>query len=68
MRIQNYMLILSRKILNNKKKNKYIDHAILKPETTTEEVRQFYREAKEFGFASVCVNVCNVVFASKKLE
>lgn len=35
---------------------KYIDHTILKPETTVEEVKKLCREAKEYNFASVCVN------------
>jgi deoxyribose-phosphate aldolase len=33
----------------------YIDHTILKPVTTIEEVEQLCREAVEFGFAAVCV-------------
>lgn len=48
--------------------DKYIDHTILKPEATTEEVKKFCREAKEFGFASVCVNACNAAIVSKELE
>ncbi|GEA32834.1 deoxyribose-phosphate aldolase [Clostridium diolis] len=47
---------------------KYIDHTILKPEATTEEVKKFCREAKEFGFDSVCVNACNVAIVSKELK
>lgn len=34
----------------------YIDHTILKPEATEEAVKKLCREAKEYGFASVCVN------------
>lgn len=33
-----------------------IDHTVLKPETTREEVRQVCAEALEYEFASVCVN------------
>jgi deoxyribose-phosphate aldolase len=33
-----------------------IDHTILKAETTRDEVRQVCAEAREYGFASVCVN------------
>jgi deoxyribose-phosphate aldolase len=33
-----------------------IDHTILKPEATADEVRRVCREAREFCFASVCVN------------
>lgn len=34
----------------------YIDHTILKPNVTIEEVKRVCDEAIEFGFASVCVN------------
>lgn len=35
---------------------KYIDHTQLKPETTKEQIKQIIDEAKEYEFASVCVN------------
>lgn len=35
---------------------RYIDHTNLKPSTTEEQVRQLCSEAREYGFASVCVN------------
>ena len=35
---------------------RYIDHTILKPEATVEEVKKLCTEAKEYNFASVCVN------------
>jgi len=35
---------------------KYIDHTILKPDATRAEVIKICEEAKEHGFASVCVN------------
>lgn len=34
----------------------YIDHTLLKPEATKEQVMQIVKEAKEYEFASVCVN------------
>jgi deoxyribose-phosphate aldolase len=34
----------------------FIDHTLLKAETTRNEIRKICAEAKEFGFASVCVN------------
>lgn len=34
-----------------------IDHTILKPDTTSEQIRQLCDEAKQHGFASVCVNL-----------
>jgi len=33
-----------------------IDHTILKPEATREDVLKICREARQYGFASVCVN------------
>ena len=33
-----------------------IDHTILKPEATAEDVRRVCAEAREWGFASVCIN------------
>jgi deoxyribose-phosphate aldolase len=34
----------------------YIDHTILKPEASREEIRKLCSEAREYGFASVCIN------------
>ncbi|TFJ94073.1 deoxyribose-phosphate aldolase [Lentibacillus salicampi] len=34
----------------------YIDHTQLKPDTTKEKITQIVNEAREHGFASVCVN------------
>lgn len=48
--------------------SKYIDHTVLKPETTRETLQRFCREAKEYGFASVCVNPCNVAYVSSLLQ
>lgn len=33
----------------------YIDHTILKPDTTLEDIRRVCNEAKEYGFAAVCI-------------
>jgi deoxyribose-phosphate aldolase len=38
--------------------NKYIDHTILRPESTRAQVEQVCREALQYDFASVCVNSC----------
>ena len=35
---------------------KYIDHTQLKPDTTKEKIKQIVDEAREYKFASVCVN------------
>jgi deoxyribose-phosphate aldolase len=34
----------------------YIDHTLLKPDAKKEEIQKICEEAKEYGFASVCVN------------
>ncbi|WP_139902458.1 deoxyribose-phosphate aldolase [Clostridium thermarum] len=46
---------------------KYIDHTILKPEATEEAVIKLCKEAKEYGFASVCVNPYYASLAAKEL-
>lgn len=42
---------------------KYIDHTILKPEATSEDIEGLCREASEHKFAAVCVNPCYVKLA-----
>lgn len=44
-----------------------IDHTLLKPEATDGQVRQLCAEAREYGFASVCVNPCFVPLAAELL-
>ncbi len=46
---------------------KYIDHTVLKPEATSEDVKKLCKEAKEYGFASVCVNGCYAKLVSTEL-
>jgi len=46
---------------------KYIDHTILKPDSTAEEVKKLCKEAKESNFASVCVNGCYAKLVSTEL-
>ena len=50
------------------KLNKYIDHTILKPETTQKQVEKILSEAKEYDFASVCVNPTWVSLAAESLK
>ena len=47
---------------------KYVDHTNLKPEATRSDIAALCAEAKEYGFASVCVNPCHVAFAARLLE
>lgn len=45
-----------------------IDHTLLKPEATPEQIRKLCSEAKEFGFASVCINPVYVSLAAGELK
>lgn len=45
-----------------------IDHTILKPDATREQVRSFCEEAREHGFRSVCVNSVHVPFVAEQLR
>jgi deoxyribose-phosphate aldolase len=45
-----------------------IDHTLLKPDASQAEIEKLCREAKEFEFASVCVNPCWVKLASSMLQ
>ena len=47
---------------------KMIDHTILKPEATKEQVKVLCEEAMEYGFASVCVNSSFVPYRSELLS
>lgn len=47
--------------------NKYIDHTALKADTNQEQMNQLLAEAKEYNFASVCVNPTWVAYAAKEL-
>ena len=42
-----------------------IDHTLLKPEATREQIQKLCEEAVRFGFASVCVNPWNVAQCSE---
>jgi len=46
---------------------KYIDHTILKPQATEAEIVELCCEAKQYGFAAVCVNPYYVNIAAKML-
>jgi deoxyribose-phosphate aldolase len=44
-----------------------IDHTLLKPEATPTQVEALCAEAREYGFASVCVNPCYVALCQRVL-
>lgn len=50
-----------------KQLNKYIDHTALKPDASKEKITQLCAEAREWNFASVCVNPCNISLAKDLL-
>ena len=53
--------------MNKQEIAKIIDHTLLKPATASQ-ITTLCAEAKQYGFASVCVNPCHVKAAAKELE
>lgn len=47
---------------------RYIDHTNLNPAATADDIRKLCAEAREYGFASVCVNSSRVPLAASLLE
>lgn len=47
---------------------KYIDHTLLKPESTREDILRICEEAKHYGTASVCVNPFWIGFVAEQLK
>lgn len=45
----------------------YIDHTLLKPTASQADIRQLCEEARQYGFASVCVNPTHVATAASLL-
>lgn len=45
----------------------YIDHTLLKPDSNYNDIARLCREARQYGFAAVCVNPCDVKLASELL-
>ncbi len=48
--------------------NKYIDHTLLKPDCTDEQIKKLCLEAKNYDFASVCVNPGYVKMCAELLK
>ena len=46
---------------------KYFDHTLLKPEATEADIKKLCAEAREYDFASVCVNSCYAEYAAQQL-
>lgn len=47
--------------------SKMIDHTCLKPEASSKNIDQLIKEAKEYGFYSICINSSWVKYAKEKL-
>ncbi len=45
-----------------------IDHTLLKPDATKDQIAQLCFEARKYGFASVCVNPANVALCAELLR
>jgi len=45
-----------------------IDHTLLKPDATREQLQKVCDEARKYGFATVCVNSCNIRFCAGQLQ
>ncbi len=56
------------KELKNEEIARMIDHTLLKPEATPDDVKQLCSEAKEYNFASVCINPSYVKLSSDLLS
>lgn len=47
---------------------KMIDHTLLKPEATPAQIETLCAEARQYGFASVCVNSCYAALCARLLR
>jgi deoxyribose-phosphate aldolase len=47
---------------------KIIDHTLLRPEATADQVVRLCEEAREFGFGAVMVNACYIALCASKLQ
>ncbi|RKZ31417.1 deoxyribose-phosphate aldolase [bacterium] len=53
---------------SNKEIAKFIDHTLLKPDATEDDIRKLCAEAIQYGFASVCVNPYWVALCAELLK
>lgn len=47
---------------------RYIDHTLLKPESTRNQIDKIIEEAKAFNFKSICINPTHVKYAAEQLK
>lgn len=50
------------------KLSKYIDHTLLKPNASKQDIIKLCKEAIEYDFKSVCVNPCNIGLCKEQLK
>jgi deoxyribose-phosphate aldolase len=54
--------------MNRSELARFIDHTLLKPEATLDDIIKLCDEARKYGFISVCVNPCYVPAACRDLS
>ena len=54
--------------MNARELAKTIDHTLLKPDASAEQIRRVCAEAKEYHFASVCVNPSRIALVAEELK
>ncbi|MFL5814848.1 MAG: deoxyribose-phosphate aldolase, partial [Bdellovibrionia bacterium] len=47
---------------------RFIDHTLLKPESTRSDIQRICKEAREHGFATVCINSAHIAEAATLLQ
>ena len=57
-----------KKTEGDKSLSQYIDHTLLKPDATVEEIEKLCKEAVDHGFKTVCLNSANIDLAASLLE
>jgi len=48
--------------------HKYVDHTVLKAETTWSDIKKVCDEAMEYNFAAICIPACYVKAAREYLD
>jgi deoxyribose-phosphate aldolase len=54
--------------MEDKKLASYIDHTLLSSTATNEDIKKICSEAKDYGFATVCINPGNISLAATELS
>lgn len=67
-RLSTNLLLFQEELHMSEKLSAYIDHTMLKPEATTEDILKLCAEAARYEFAAVCINPCHVKTAVKALQ